>query len=208
MRTADAVIVGGGVTGCSLAFQLAGAGVKRVLVLERRFLGAGGTGRSVGIIRQLYPTPQTTQMVLRSLAVFQRFGDAVGGASGFVSCGVLIGVSAAMRPALERTLALQRGLGLVEARFGPEELGIHRVLRLVVSERTRQREAARLGLHIAAAVEVEVDHVGTAEAAVALENEDRVPADNDRQLDPCEVRECRGPQPGRVHDDGSGNLLA
>ncbi len=123
MRTADAVIVGGGVTGCSLAFQLAGAGVKRVLVLERRFLGAGGTGRSVGIIRQLYPTPETTQMVLRSLAVFERFGEAVGGESGFVRSGVLIGVGAAMRPALEKTLVLQRGLGVSAEILDPRDLG-------------------------------------------------------------------------------------
>jgi glycine/D-amino acid oxidase-like deaminating enzyme len=33
MRAADAVIIGGGVTGCSLAFHLAGAGLRRVLVL-------------------------------------------------------------------------------------------------------------------------------------------------------------------------------
>ena len=122
MRTADAVIVGGGVTGCSLAFQLAGLGLRRVLVLERRFIGSGGTGRSVGIIRQLYPTPETTQMVLRSLAVFERFGDAVGGASGFVGCGVLIGVGAAMRPSLEKTLTLQRALGVRADILDPAEL--------------------------------------------------------------------------------------
>jgi glycine/D-amino acid oxidase-like deaminating enzyme len=122
MRTADAVIVGGGVTGCSLAFQLAGAGVKRVLVLERRFLGSGGTGRSVGIIRQLYPTPETTQMVLRSLAVFEHFGESVGGESGFVRSGVLIGVGAAMRPALERTLSLQRTLGVRAEILAPGDL--------------------------------------------------------------------------------------
>lgn len=103
--------------------------------MERRFLGSGGTGRSVGIIRQLYPTPETTQMVLRSLAVFERFGDCVGGASGFVRSGVLIGVGAAMLPALEKTLALQRGLGVraeildpaslrrVEPRIDPAGLG-------------------------------------------------------------------------------------
>ena len=122
MRTADTVIVGGGVTGCSLAFQLAGLGMKRVVVLERRFIGAGGTGRSVGIIRQLYPTPETTQMVTRSLGVFERFGDAVGGESGFVRCGALIGVSAAMRPSLEKTLAVQRGLGVNAEILEPSEL--------------------------------------------------------------------------------------
>ena len=75
-RTADCIIIGGGITGVSTAFQLAGLGLKRVLVLEKKFVGAGGTGRSVGIIRQLYPTRETSEMVLRSLAVFERFGDA------------------------------------------------------------------------------------------------------------------------------------
>src|SRR5215468_7238622 len=122
MSTADAIIVGGGVTGCSLAFQLAGLGLRRVLVLERRFIGAGGTGRSVGIIRQLYPTPETTQMVTRSLRVFERFHEAVAGESGFVRSGALIGVSAAMRRSLEKTLALQRGLGVEAGILEPAEL--------------------------------------------------------------------------------------
>lgn len=111
-RTADVVIVGGGVTGTSIAYHLAARGVGRVLVLERRFLASGGTGRSVGIIRQLYPTPETTRMVRRSLEVYRHFGDAVGGASGYVGCGVLIGVSAAMRPRLETILTQQRDLGV------------------------------------------------------------------------------------------------
>ncbi len=123
MKTADAVIVGGGVTGCSLAFELAGLGLGRVIVLERRFIGSGGTGRSVGIIRQLYPTRETTQMVLRSLAVFERFGEAVAGQSGFIRSGALIGVSAAMRPSLEKALALQRSLGVQAEILEPSELG-------------------------------------------------------------------------------------
>ncbi|HEV8142730.1 MAG TPA: FAD-dependent oxidoreductase [Methylomirabilota bacterium] len=111
-RTADVVIIGGGVTGVSIAFHLAGLGMRRVLVLERRFLASGGTGRSVGIVRQLYPTSETSVMVRRSLDVFQRFDDAVGGDAGYVACGALIGVSPAMRPKLETNLAMQRGLGI------------------------------------------------------------------------------------------------
>ena len=111
-RTADVVVIGGGVTGCSLAYHLARAGVRRVVVLERRALASGGTGRSVGIVRQLYPTPETTRMVVRSLAVFQRFAEAVGGDAGYVACGALIGVSAEARPRLERIVAGQRGLGV------------------------------------------------------------------------------------------------
>ena len=122
MKTADVIIIGGGVTGCSLAFHLAGHGVRRVLILERKFLGAGGTGHSVGIIRQLYPTAETTQMVTRSLAVFRNFGDAVGGQSGYVGCGVLIGVSVAMRPALEKSLALQHPAGAKAELLAPEDM--------------------------------------------------------------------------------------
>ena len=123
MKTADVVIIGGGVTGVSIAFHLAELGVKRVMVLERKFLGAGGTGRSVGIIRQLYPTRETSQMVRRSLAVFERFSDVVGGDAGFVRSGALIGVSAAMRPTLERMLALQREIGIEAEILEPAELG-------------------------------------------------------------------------------------
>jgi glycine/D-amino acid oxidase-like deaminating enzyme len=122
VKTADVIIIGGGVTGCSLAFHLAGHGVRRVLILERKFLGAGGTGRSVGIIRQLYPTAEATQMVTRSLAVFRNFGDSVGGQSGYVGCGVLIGVSVAMRPTLEKSLALQRSAGVKAEILSPEDM--------------------------------------------------------------------------------------
>jgi glycine/D-amino acid oxidase-like deaminating enzyme len=134
-RTAGVVIVGGGVTGASIAFHLAGLGVREILLLERNALASGGTGRSVGILRQLYPTPQTTQMVLRSLAVFQRFGEAVGGDAAYVACGALIGVGPAMRATLESTVARQRALGVraevldpkdvarVEPRIDPAGLG-------------------------------------------------------------------------------------
>jgi glycine/D-amino acid oxidase-like deaminating enzyme len=122
MRTADAVIVGGGVTGVSIAFHLAGLGVRRIVVLERKFLGAGGTGRSVGIIRQLYPTPETTRMVRASLDVFRSFDDAVGGHAGYVGCGALIGVSPAMRAGLLARVEQQRALGVRAQVLEPEEL--------------------------------------------------------------------------------------
>jgi glycine/D-amino acid oxidase-like deaminating enzyme len=60
--------------------------------------------------------------VKRSLAVFQRFAEIVGGTAGFVACGVLIGVSRTMRPTLERTLALQSSLGVRAELLEPEDL--------------------------------------------------------------------------------------
>jgi sarcosine oxidase, subunit beta len=135
VRTAGVVIVGGGVTGTSIAFHLSGLGVRDVLLLERTALASGGTGRSVGIVRQLYPTPETTQMVVRSLEVFRHFRETVGGDAGYVACGALIGVAPAMRAALEASVARQRMLGVraevlepadvarVEPRIDPAGLG-------------------------------------------------------------------------------------
>jgi glycine/D-amino acid oxidase-like deaminating enzyme len=111
-RTADVAIVGGGVTGCSIAFHLVERGVKDIVVLERHFLASGGTGRSVGIMRQLYPTAETSRMVLHSLRDFQRFRELTGGDAGYVECGAIIAVAPGQRDALARTLANQRAIGI------------------------------------------------------------------------------------------------
>ena len=121
-RTADVVIVGGGVTGCSIAFHLAERGVRGVVVLERRFLASGGTGRSVGIVRQLYPTPETSRMVLHSLRVFQRFRDVTGGDAGYVQSGVIIAVAPGQRDALAKTLDAQREIGIQARLLSPEDI--------------------------------------------------------------------------------------
>ncbi|HXG04547.1 MAG TPA: FAD-dependent oxidoreductase [Candidatus Binatia bacterium] len=121
-RTADVVVIGAGVTGLATAFHLARRRAGRIVVVERWFVGAGGTGHSVGIVRQLYPTVEATQMVRRSLDVFRHFAEAVGGHAGYVACGVLIAVSAAMRPLLEKTLATQRGLGVRAEILPPEDV--------------------------------------------------------------------------------------
>jgi glycine/D-amino acid oxidase-like deaminating enzyme len=124
-QTAEVVIIGGGVTGASLAYHLAERGVRNVVVLEKRFLAAGGTGHSVGIIRQLYPTREASQMVLRSLRVFQHFRELIGGESGYVGCGALIGISKVMLPTLRTSMETQAGLGIRAKLLTPEEA--HRI---------------------------------------------------------------------------------
>ena len=50
-QTADAVIIGGGVMGCSILYNLGKLGVTNALLLEMDVLGSGSTGRSQAICR-------------------------------------------------------------------------------------------------------------------------------------------------------------
>jgi len=110
--TADVVIIGGGVMGCSMLYHLARLGVTRSLLLERDVLGSGSTGRSQAICRMHYSNPVTSSLAWESLKVFANFEDAVGGTSGFVQTGYLVVADAADRPGLERNVAMQQELGI------------------------------------------------------------------------------------------------
>jgi sarcosine oxidase subunit beta len=86
---ADVVVVGGGVIGASTAFHLAKAGVGRVLLLERRYLGAGASGKSGAVVRMHYSNPYDASLAQQSLPYFQNWGDYVGhGDAGFVRHGM------------------------------------------------------------------------------------------------------------------------
>ena len=54
-KTADVVIIGGGVVGCSIAYHLARRGARDVVVLERDAVGAGTTSKAAGGIRVAVP---------------------------------------------------------------------------------------------------------------------------------------------------------
>ena len=111
-NTADVVVIGGGVMGCSMLYYLARLGVTRSLLLERDVLGSGSTGRSQAICRMHYSNPVTSSLAWESLKVFTNFEDAVGGTSGFVQTGYLVVVDALDRPGLERNVAMQQELGI------------------------------------------------------------------------------------------------
>jgi sarcosine oxidase subunit beta len=120
-ETADVVIIGGGITGASAAFQLASRGV-RVILCEKNFLGAGSTGRSSAIIRQHYSNEITARMALYSLRVFQNFADVVGGDAGFVQTGFVIFVEAKDRAGLEENVAMQQHVGVNTRLMSANEL--------------------------------------------------------------------------------------
>jgi len=121
--TADVVIIGGGVTGTSIAFHLAVRGVRNVIVLDKSVIAAGGTGRSSACVRQHYSTAETCRMILYSLDCFQRFADLTdGGSCGFKHTGYLLGVDDRMRKPMEASVALQRSVGIKTSLVSPTEL--------------------------------------------------------------------------------------
>lgn len=54
----DVVIIGGGVHGLATAYYLAKQGITDVAVLDRSYIGSGGSGRNTAIIRSNYRTPE------------------------------------------------------------------------------------------------------------------------------------------------------
>jgi sarcosine oxidase subunit beta len=121
-RTCDILIIGGGVMGTSLAFHLAGRGAGKVMVLEKSFLGAGSSGKSGAIIRQHYSNPLTAQMAQRSLKVFERFDEIVGGPPVFTRTGLVLVVHEKDKEGLEKNLTMQRGLGIDTKMVSQREL--------------------------------------------------------------------------------------
>jgi sarcosine oxidase, subunit beta len=110
-QTADVIVIGGGITGTSTAYQLAKRG-HQVTLLEKSFLGAGSTGRTGGIIRQHYSKEITASMALRALKVWRDFDEQVGGECGWVHTGALFIIGHDDIDGLRQNIALQKRVGI------------------------------------------------------------------------------------------------
>lgn len=89
---ADVVVVGGGIMGTSIAWQLASRGAGKVVVLERSIVGAGSSGRTGALLRQHYTNTHEALLAARSLDVFRNWAEIVGGDCGFDQTGLIVTV--------------------------------------------------------------------------------------------------------------------
>ena len=71
-NTADAVIIGGGVMGCSILYNLADQGLTNTLLLERDVLASGSTSKSQAILRMHYSNEVTSSLAWQSLEIFKK----------------------------------------------------------------------------------------------------------------------------------------
>lgn len=90
-RTADIVIIGGGVMGASAAYHLAKCGIKNILLLEKEELfGTGATGRCAGGVRYQFSTEINVRLSLESLPMIERFKEEIGQDVNYRQCGYLL----------------------------------------------------------------------------------------------------------------------
>jgi sarcosine oxidase subunit beta len=72
----DIVIVGGGVHGLATAYYLArNHGITNVAVLEKSYIGSGGSGRNTAIVRSNYLTPEGSRFYNRSVKLYEGLAD-------------------------------------------------------------------------------------------------------------------------------------
>src|SRR5271155_3677101 len=89
-KSADVVIIGGGIVGSSIAYQLTSAGCRNVVILERESSqGKGSTGKSMGGVRAQFATPVNIRMSLYSIPFFRDFEKDLGHPSGYRAQGYL-----------------------------------------------------------------------------------------------------------------------
>src|SRR5690606_34013949 len=117
VRTADVVVVGGGVIGASVAYHLAARGCPDGVIVERSGQpGSGSTGRATGGLRGPFATAANVALSLIARDALRRFPDELGTDPGYRDCGYLFVATAGEQlAALRSAQAVQHAAGLTEA---------------------------------------------------------------------------------------------
>jgi len=124
-NTADIIIIGGGVIGCSTAFNLAnqGGNARRIVLFERQDVCSGGTAKSCAICRTHYSIESNLIHAVESLKIFENFREGVGGDAdaGFHRTGYIILGPEAHRAPMQAVFHRQNAHGIDTATLTPAE---------------------------------------------------------------------------------------
>ena len=125
---AEIAIVGGGVMGTAVAMRAARRTdplSEPVVLFERRELGAGSSGRSGAILRQMYADAEVAAMARDSLREYAAFQDRTGRSIGFARTGVLTIAGPAGSETAEHVaanVAMMRTIGIDVRSVDAEEM--------------------------------------------------------------------------------------
>lgn len=118
----DAIIIGGGILGTSIAYSLAKAGMKNVCVIDRHYLASGSTGRCGGGFRQQWSTEANTRLAMASIKRLEGIEDELGYKTEFFQGGYLIlAGNDEEAEQFKKNVAMQRKLGLMVEMISPDE---------------------------------------------------------------------------------------
>ncbi len=119
---AQAVIIGGGVGGCSIAYHMAHMGWKDVVILERHELTSGSTWHSAGLVGQMRSDANLTRMMHYSTDLYRRLKDETGQDTSWREVGGLRLASSAERMEdLKRLVGMARSFGVPMDLITPSE---------------------------------------------------------------------------------------
>ena len=111
--SARVVIMGGGISGCSVAYHLAALGWTDVVLLERKQLTSGTTWHAAGLVGQLQASQNRTRLAKYSADLYARLEAETGLATGFRQCGSMtVALSTERREEIFRLAAMARAFGV------------------------------------------------------------------------------------------------
>src|SRR3954449_6105407 len=121
---ARAVIVGGGVIGCSVAHPPTKRGWRDVVLLEQGRLTCGTTWHAAGLVGQLRAHQNMTRLVQYSAALYRQLEAETGQATGWKQCGsVLVARTPARLTLFRRIPAAAKAQGVACEIISPHEAG-------------------------------------------------------------------------------------
>ncbi len=120
---ARAVIIGGGVVGCSVAYHLTKLGWRDVVLLERKQLTSGTTWHAAGLIAQLRATANMTKLAKYSQELYGSLEAETGVATGFKRVGSITAALTSERlEELHRSAGMARAFGVEIEEISPAEI--------------------------------------------------------------------------------------
>jgi sarcosine oxidase subunit beta len=123
-KTADVVIIGGGIIGLSIAYSLALKKAGKIVLFEKGQLGEGSTSRCVGGIRTQFSTEMNIRFSLESLKTFEEFKDEFGVDPEFRKVGYLFLATTEQEvEVFKENIRLQKKFGIPVEFLSPDEIG-------------------------------------------------------------------------------------
>lgn len=121
--SARVVIIGGGISGCSVAYHLAALGWQDIVLLERKQLTSGTTWHAAGLVGQLRASQNMTRLAKYSADLYRRLEAETGLATGFSARGSMsVALSGERHEELLRQASMARAFGVEVNALSPAEV--------------------------------------------------------------------------------------